>query len=204
LFSYAGHLPHPDEEKMNKLYETYKTLEPGSAKADWLIADFYAFKIEPDDTKAGTHYEKALQGDPLNKELLLSAGKFYQSKEPPDYERSFKYLNEVLQQDADDAYANLYLGWGNFIAGNYSEAKKCFEQCRGKNVDEHMVYQNLAHIALIEKDTATAKALYKRSYMLFTDKDAFYTAGLDDWKYIRRSGVSKDALMQMLEDAALP
>lgn len=204
MFSYARHLLQPYEEKINELYEAYKALDPGSAKANWLMAEFYAFKVEPDDEKAGKYYDSSLNEDPLNKELLLSAGKFYLLKEQPDRDRSFRYLNEVIKQDAEDAYANLYLGWGNFTAGNYSEAKRYFKQCEGKATEEHMVYQNLGHIALIEKDTATAKELYKKSYALYPDKDAFYTAGLDDWKYIQNSGVNKDEFMQLLKEITLP
>jgi cytochrome c-type biogenesis protein CcmH/NrfG len=204
LFTYAVDLPQPDEKKINKLYESYKKLEPASAKADWMMGDFYANKMKPDTEKAALFYTNALNIDPLNKELLLSVGKFYQLKQQPDYEQSFHYLHEIIKQDADDIYANLYLGWGNFTAGNYSEAKKYFERCRGKGTDEHMICQNLGHIAFIEKDTSAAKELYKKSYALFKDKEAFYTAGIDDWKYLENSGADKDEFMQLLKEAALP
>ncbi len=200
LFTDASKFEGPDPEKLEILYSKYKAIEPGTAKPDLAMAKFYDEKILPEPGKAEEYYLKAFEIDPLDKELLFAFGKFYQLIPQPDYEKSFYYLNELLKLDADGFYVNFYLGWGNFVEENYADAKSFFEKCILTGVDQNIVYQNLAHIALIQHDP-TAKELYEKSCALFTGKDEFYNSSMSDFKYIQKAGITKDAFEGILKEA---
>ena len=95
---------------------------------------------------------------------------------------------------------NFYLGWGNFVQENYDDSKSFFEKCLASGADKGTVYQNLAHIALIQHDAA-AKELYKKSCALFADNEEFYNSGLSDFKYIQKAGINKDDFELILKQA---
>ena len=199
LFQCAAQLKQPDEKIMASLYEKYKELAPGTAKADLAMADFLALKIEPDAVTAGSYYQAALQLQPNDKEVLLAAGKYYQSAPAPDYRKAFDCLNAYIQQDPDNHLANAYLGWISFVTGRYEAAKHYFEQCRDGDEDG-TTHQNLGHLALIEKDMATAKKMYSKGYSLFKNKEDFYPLSVNDFKYIEPAGITRNEFDSVLKE----
>ncbi len=200
LFGYGAKLQQPGDEKIDKLFTGYKTLAPESAKPYLSMAQYYAEKLQPDFDKAESIYNEALKLYPSDKNVLSAFGKFYQAIPQPDIKKSFQYLNEALKQDPDDFLTKFYSGWGNFISGNYTDAKKCFESSLSNKTDEGIVYQNLGHIAFIENDINTAKDLYKKSLANFTDKKQFYDASLSDWQYIQPGNADKTAFEKLLNE----
>lgn len=200
LLGTASQMENPDMEKVEALYAKYKELEPLSAKPGIAMAAFYLNKSQPDYSQAETYYSQAYGIAPNDKDLLYLLGKYYQLIPQPDYERSYGYLHELLKQEPDDFYPNFYLGWGNFVQGNYADAKLYFEKCLLSGNDAHIIYQNLGHIALIQHDEASAKILYKKSCDLFTDKEEFFNSSLSDLAYLEKGGISKDEFERVLKE----
>jgi tetratricopeptide (TPR) repeat protein len=200
LFSCFAKLQQPDAEKIDTIYTSYKTLAPDNAKPYLALSQYYAEKLQPDFDKAENIYTEALKSYPSDKDVLSALGKFYQVIPQPDIKKSLEYLNESLKQDPDDFLTKFYLGWGNFISGNYAEAKKNFQNSLSNKTDEGIVYQNLGHIAFIEKDMNTAKDLYGKSLTIFNDKKQFYEASLSDWQYIEPGNADKTAFEKLLNE----
>jgi len=199
LLQCAVQLKNADENKLTEIYTTFKTMEPQSAKPDLAMAEYLSQKPGPEPDKAAGFYQQALAIEPADKELLFAAGKFYQGIPTPDYEKSAGYLRAYLLQQPDDNMAIAYLGWNSFVNGDYDAAKKYFEKCEAGDEDG-TTHQNLGHIALIEKDTATAKKMYSTGYSLFKNKEDFYPFSINDYKYLEKSGLTKDEFDSILKD----
>lgn len=105
-----------------------------------------------------------------------------------------------MRRQKNDFFANFYFGWGNFISGNYTEAKKYFTSSLINKTDEGIIYQNLGHIAFIENDINTAKDQYRKSLAIFQDKKQFYEASLSDWQYIQPGNADKSAFKKLLNE----
>ena len=200
LLGAASQMEDPDMAKVEALYTKYKELEPLSAKPGIAMAAFYLNKPQPDYQQAEAHYLQAYEIDPNNKDLLHLLGKYYQVIPQPDYATSYRYLQQLLKQEPDDFYPNFYLGWGNFVQGNYDDAKSYFEKCLLSGIDAHIVYQNLGHIALIQHDEVSAKILYKKSCDLFTEKEGFYNSSISDVAYLEKGGINKDEFEKVLKE----
>ena len=200
FLGYSAKLQKPDGEKTEKLYASYKALVPDSARPYLAMGLYYAEKLQPDFDKAESVYTEALKLYPSDKDVLSALGKFYQLIPQPDVKKSFQYLDEVLKQGSNDFFANFYFGWGNFISGNYTEAKNYFTSSLTSKTDEGIVYQNLGHIAFIENDINTAKDLYRKSLAIFKDKKQFYEASLSDWQYIQPGNADKTAFETLLNE----
>jgi tetratricopeptide (TPR) repeat protein len=200
LFAYGAKLKDPDDTKINELYTTYKTLAPNSAKPYVTTGIYYSEKMQPDFNKAEAIYMEALKLYPTDKDVLSALGKFYQIIPQPDLKRSFQYLGEALKQDPDNFSAKFYSGWGNFISGNFTDAKKYFEDSLSNKRDEDIIYQNLGHIAFIENNISDAKDLYSKGFALFKDKKYFYESSLSDWQYIEKDNADKAAFENLLNE----
>jgi tetratricopeptide (TPR) repeat protein len=200
FLGYSAKLQKPDGEKTEKLYASYKALVPDSARPYLAMGLYYAEKLQPDFDKAESVYTEALKLYPSDKDVLSALGKFYQLIPQPNVKKSFQYLDEVLKQGSNDFFANFYFGWGNFISGNYTEAKNYFTSSLTSKTDEGIVYQNLGHIAFIENDINTAKDLYRKSLAIFKDKKQFYEASLSDWQYIQPGNADKTAFETLLNE----
>ena len=199
LFNCVRNLRAIDLEKLDRLYSRFRELRPGSVLADIAMGNFYENTIQPDFEKALDHYEKAYEIDPMDKTALYELGRYYLNIPEPDYVESCKYLHEFTKQDPDDGQVNFWLGWDNLVLGNYESSKSYFENCSAENAAE--VYQNLGHIAVIQKDEIKARELYKKSIDRFDDKDKFYSSSMQDFKYLQKAGVDKDYFIATLEEA---
>ncbi|MEO8415648.1 MAG: tetratricopeptide repeat protein [Ginsengibacter sp.] len=199
LFNCARNLGETDVEKLNKLYSRFRELQPGSVLADIVMGNFYENTIQPDFEKALDHYEKAYAIDPMDKTVLYELGRYYLNIPEPDYVESCKYLQEYAKQDPDNGQVNFWLGWDNLVLGNYESSKSYFENSSPENAAE--VYQNLGHIAVIQKDAIKTMELYKKSIGLFNDKAKFYNSSMQDFKYLQKAGVDKDYFISTLEEA---
>jgi tetratricopeptide (TPR) repeat protein len=200
LLGYSAKLQNHDDEKTEKLYASYKTLVPDSARPYLAMGLYYSERLEPDFSKAASVYADALKLFPDDKDVLSALAKFYQIIPQPDVKKSFQYLDEIQKQYPDDFFAKFYLGWGNFISGNYTEAKNYFTNSLSNKTDESIVYQNLGHIAFIEEDINTAKDLYRKSLAIFKDKKQFYETSLSDWQYIQPGNADKTAFEKLLNE----
>ncbi|MEP7230053.1 MAG: TIR domain-containing protein [Ginsengibacter sp.] len=200
LLTCAAKLKDHGDEIPEALYSKYKEMEQNSVKPAFAMARYYEEKVQPDFEKANDYYVKALEINSSDKELLSSIGKFYQIIPEPDYIKSFQYLNEAIKLDPDDTFVNFYLGWGNFVSGNYDAAKTYFENCKPGVIDDKAVYQNLGHIALIQKDAESAKKLYKKSFDLFGDREEFYNSSISDFKFMQKAGISREEFDLILKE----
>ncbi|KAJ1499854.1 hypothetical protein HMI54_011343, partial [Coelomomyces lativittatus] len=179
-------LPEIEFEKSFEIYTKHIELEPNNALPYMAMGDRFFNKEDRDFSSAYDYYEKAFELADTNLVLIKTMSECLQNLPASPFEKSQK----------------LYLKWielepGN---GNYTDAKSYFEKCLPSGIDAHIVNQNLGHIALIQQDETAAKALYRKSYDLFSDKDEFFNSSLSDLVHLEKGGINKETLEKVMKE----
>lgn len=191
---------HDRMHRYEQAIEWYQKADIVNSENHWLDKQMaIALKNAGRGKEAVIYYDKALNNDPENYHLIMSAAQCM--LDIGDYERSLKHFYHADYLKPDKMAPQRAIAWTELIAGNFDKAQERYAKLLENPKADKNDILNAAHTSLALANFKEAIALYKKFVDLSENKDitSLVISLRDDAEALKKIGVKTSDLRLIVD-----
>ncbi|MDE5808407.1 MAG: tetratricopeptide repeat protein, partial [Muribaculaceae bacterium] len=178
-----------------KALDAYTKAELLKTPGKWLLQKLaFVNRKQGNYAKALEYYNRLLEKDPENLNLMLNAG--FSALESGNVSEALKYYYHANYIEPDNIKIFRAIAWSEFLSGNAEKSEKYYDKIL-KLSPESSDFLNAGHLFAVKGDLKRAVSLYKKAAEgNYTD---FRNAFLADIEVLEKLGLQRASLLILLD-----